>query len=52
MAIKIECIKCDTELKEQGALLFSPPDNMGWVKKYHYCQKCWELIKALIENPE
>ena len=41
----IKCNKCGKELKEQGALVFSPPANMfGDVLKLHVCKSCWEKL--------
>src|SRR5690242_12451274 len=39
MAIAPRCdvVTCGRELEEFGALLLSPPDNQGFVKKYHLC---------------
>ena len=43
--IKVVCSKCKRELEELGALLFSPPDKDGKVKKEHICVKCWQEVK-------
>jgi len=40
MSISIQCLRCETELEQQGALLFSPPDNERTVK-YHLCRQCY-----------
>lgn len=45
MAIKPTCDFCGKELTEFGALLFSPPDNQGNVKKEHICKNCYIKIK-------
>jgi len=42
MAIKPICEKCGEELEEFGAILLSPPDSEGKVKKHHICKKCYE----------
>lgn len=53
--IKPICDKCGKELKEFGALLFSPPflvvpNAQPTVDKYHICNKCWLLILKFIKN--
>ena len=42
--INPKCDKCKEELDEFGAILLSPPDNRGSVKKYHICVKCFDII--------
>ncbi len=42
----ILCDKCTKPLKEQGGLIFSPPDKFHQLKKYHICVNCWEELKA------
>jgi hypothetical protein len=44
MALKIRCERCEVELEEPGALLFSPPDSSGSCTKKHYCVKCYVAI--------
>ena len=44
MAIKPICNKCKKELKKFGAILFSPPDKKGKVKKFHICENCYKSI--------
>ena len=39
--IKPICYICKKELKEFGALLFSPPDEIGQCSKTHLCEKCY-----------
>jgi hypothetical protein len=47
MAIKPTCDFCVEELTEFGGLLFSPPDDSGYARKWHICKKCYEkLIKT------
>lgn len=47
MAIKPVCDFCKKELKDFGALLFSPPDKKSNVKKFHVCKMCYrKFIKA------
>jgi len=41
MAIKPVCDKCKKELKEFGGILFSPPNEKGYVKKWHICKECY-----------
>ena len=43
--IKPICDKCNKELLEPGAILLSPPDKKGWVRKYHICVGCYKEIK-------
>ena len=43
-----ECDLCLEELKEPGALLFSPPDVDSRVLKRHVCVKCYEEMIAAI----
>ena len=46
MAIRPKCDKCGKELKEFGAILFSPPKK-NIVKKFHLCKQCYQqLIKG------
>ncbi len=44
MAIKPKCDICKKELKDFGALLFSPPAKNNKVKKFHICKNCYKLI--------
>lgn len=48
MAIKPFCDKCKKELTEFGAILLSPPDQKGMVKKWHVCKECYEEIAKAI----
>jgi len=42
--MKIKCDKCEKFLKEQGALIFSPPsEDRHEVIKLHICKECYEL---------
>jgi len=64
MAIKPVCdvAACGKELVVFGAILFSPPDEKGLVKKQHVCADCYEdmqrhlftegLRQALWRNPQ
>ena len=48
--LNIECDRCHAELKEPGALVFSPPMGTGWlVEKYHLCAACWLEVAKLLE---
>lgn len=44
MAIKPVCDFCKKELRDFGALLFSPPDAKSNVKKFHVCNSCYKKI--------
>lgn len=44
MAIKPICDKCNQELSEFGAILFSPPNEDSEVKKFHICVACYKEI--------
>ena len=46
MAIKPHCDFCKKELRDFGALLFSPPNKKNGVKKFHLCKKCYQKIVA------
>jgi hypothetical protein len=49
--LKLECDLCHQELKEPGALIFSPPTSEAWiVEKYHVCADCWPAIVALLKK--
>ncbi len=48
--IRIKCDKCKEELKEQGALLFSPPEQENKVKKIHICKECYNKLKEDLET--
>lgn len=45
MALKPKCDRCKKELKEFGALLFSPPNKKNTIKKFHLCVQCYEDLK-------
>jgi len=44
MAIKPVCDKCKKELEVFGGILFSPPDEKGYVRKWHICKPCYEKM--------
>lgn len=52
MAIQPKCDKCGRELNEFGAILLSPPNDEGQVRKFHFCQPCYELIISDIETTD
>jgi hypothetical protein len=48
--LAIRCDRCQSELTEPGALVFSPPTAETWlVEKYHVCAKCWLELAALLK---
>jgi len=47
----IICDKCKKELKDLGALVFSPPEK-GKVKKYHVCKHCWFYLEEFLNENE
>lgn len=49
MAIAPNCDKCKKELLEFGAILLSPPDKEGNVRKFHLCTECYEGIMKEID---
>ncbi len=49
MAIKPKCDKCNTELKDYGGILLSPPDIDHRVYKYHLCANCCKKIEKLLK---
>ena len=44
MSLQPQCDKCGVELEEFGAILLSPPNVEGSVRKFHICKSCYELI--------
>jgi hypothetical protein len=52
--IKVNCYRCNKELNELGAILFSPPNtgfigSYGKVDKFHLCKSCYLLVLDVIE---
>lgn len=46
--IKPVCSRCGKELDDFGAILLSPPDSKGMVKKIHLCRSCYgEVLKSI-----
>lgn len=48
--MKIKCDFCHKTLKHLGALLFSPPNKNGYVKKYHACVDCYKRLTPTQEG--
>ena len=40
------CDFCKEELEDFGGLLFSPPNENGFVKKFHICKDCYEKLRG------
>ena len=49
MAIKPICKDCERELKSFGAILLSPPDKRGKVRKIHLCKECFKRVEKFIK---
>lgn len=49
--MRIACDICDKFLKEQGALIFTPP-VLYQVIKVHVCVKCWKKISKKLNIQE
>jgi hypothetical protein len=48
--LELKCNRCGDELKEPGALVFSPPTGDGWlVEKFHLCVDCWSLVSGQLK---
>lgn len=50
MAIKPKCSICGDELRDYGALMFSPPNREGITIKWHVCKKCWSTFVLLLSS--
>jgi len=49
--LELNCDRCHRELKQPGALIFSPPTTATLlVEKYHICIDCWPTVATLIKN--
>lgn len=49
--IKVNCIKCNSELNEQGALIFKHPEGIiTMVHKLHLCRECEKLLDKWLLN--
>ena len=44
LAINPICDMCKKELDDFGALLLSPPDQSGMVRKFHICKSCYKKM--------
>ncbi len=42
--IELKCTRCNKELTESGALVFSPPQE-HCVEKWHLCRNCWVMLR-------
>jgi hypothetical protein len=46
-----KCDRCGRELKQAGALVFSPPNREAWmVEKHHVCAECWPELVAFLKD--
>jgi hypothetical protein len=49
--LDLKCDQCRRELKEPGALIFSPPKGQGGlVEKYHLSVDCWVEIPKQVRK--
>ena len=47
----IFCVACKKELISSEAILLSPSDEQGKVKKYHICKGCYKnIINKILRN--
>jgi len=46
--IKVICNICDKELEDSGSLIFSPPDDLNTVTKWHVCRTCWHILHGYV----
>ena len=44
------CDICGKDLKEFGAICFSPPNKKGYCKKYHICILCFNNVEKLFKR--
>lgn len=49
MSLSPNCDICKKELKEYGALLFSPPKK-NRTRKFHICVDCYNYIKRIMKK--
>ena len=48
---ELRCDRCMRDLREAGALVFSPPKGNAWmVEKYHVCAECWPELVAFLNG--
>lgn len=53
MAIRPCCDSCREELEDYGAILLGPPDQArGVCLKRHLCDRCYQVLDALLNSPE
>jgi hypothetical protein len=45
-----KCDVCKKELKDFGGIIFSPPDRVSKVKKYHICKDCFKKLKKILRR--
>jgi len=50
MAIRPKCDRCGRELSDFGAVLLSPPDKKGTVRKFHICRDCYLLFSKELKK--
>ena len=52
--IKPICAMCNKELKQFGAILFSPPltNKNRFVVKYHICINCYKKLRSSLNDKE
>ena len=48
----IYCFRCHMALEEPGGLLFSHPDKVDRVQKYHLCIRCYAEVMDFIDKHE
>ena len=53
MAITPKCdvMDCGRELDALGAIVLSPPDFNGMVRKLHVCVKCYGILESYFGEP-
>ncbi|MCK5020919.1 MAG: hypothetical protein KAS32_28130 [Candidatus Peribacteraceae bacterium] len=45
------CDICSIDLSEFGAIILSPPDKSGMVRKFHICIVCYDnIIEPVISS--
>lgn len=44
----VRCDRCNRQLIVPGAIVLSPPDQEGNVRKRHLCLSCWYDVRGLI----
>ena len=51
MGLEIDCARCGGQLKEPGALFFSPPSIADVCVKKHICVECVQFFDEWLANP-